>query len=736
MADPFVESLPAPGDNPWSLNPPIEEIRERASDVEDIINTGRLSTNSLNALVAQSSNKRIDVPVSGIQPASTGAVFSSQMSLRNTRELEVWDMGHEWWAWPPPKRLDEKRMTYGMSGSSTGEQIAWDRHDRDGMTSVVIGDSGTGGPGGEVDDHDWGVRWTADDASFSAAFWTEHGDTDYFRVRVSLDGSARGFIANNIVDVVISAGAQISYTQVELHSTSGNNWTFWVLLRAGTGWMIKPITINVTTGAIDTSAAVYRLFTIGGLQPYVMLSRQGRVLRLAVYVNPAFDVHKIWLFKLNMDTLILTNPMDGSVSQSVVGSAYRDITNDVPLVAETANTGSSRRMYYPSPVADAVLYSQWTRGSEQNAEYREAKRENGSVTIRTLGPAAGPRNGYTANANYNPGAAYSRDGSLIVTLHNNLNDGGGQVYIHTSFSSKLIRNTSYRLSRPLFIDNNEVMWLGIDHYVDYFNLLTHTYSQVGFAAISQTVVEHPLKSSSGTIWLMDPTFVNGWGPVNEVPTSVPNLATGSTATAAPSSPAPALVERSTKGGMHVASSRAATSNQSFTLSDQNARDTMVAAISAGHRLFMAETYVVTRNPTSGYAPNSATYRHMGIISTASADLATIRTTSTQTVAAYPRTGVTQDQVGTTTTSTGVQTVMGVVTPASGTAGTSTSMWVQHNGGSGSPAESRVVYIQKVEDLTVSGRSEATVAAEYNAYVNDLFATGGRYANDSWTAPPA
>lgn len=733
MAEPWENDLPSIGEAPWNLNPAIEEIRDRTADVEDVINEGRLSQGSLDSLIARNSNKRIDLAVAGTQPAPVGATFASTMGLDPSRHLKMWDAGHEWWAWPPPKRLEQKRMTYGLSGSSTGEQIAWDRHDRDGLTTVVIGDSGTGGPGGEVDDHDWGVRWTSDDASFSAAFWTEHGDTDYFSFRVSLDGTARGFMANDIVNVVIAPGSQISYTQVELHSVSGDNWTFWVLLRAGTGWAIKPVTINVKTGAYTISSALYRLVTIGGLQPYVMLSRQGRTLRLAVYVNPAFDTHKIWLFKLNMDTLTMTNPMDSGMSHSITGG-YRDITNDVPLVAETANTSSSRRMYYPSPIADAVLYSEWARSAPQNATYREAKLENGSVNIRTLGPAAGPRNGYTAEANYNPGAAYSADGSLIVTLHNNLSDGGGQVYIHTGFSSLLVRNTAYRLSRPLFIGNDEVMWLGVDHYVDYFNLLTHTFSQVGFAPISQTIVEHPLKSATGTIWLMDPTFVNGWG--SGVPSTVPNLATNTAATTGTSTPAPALVERSGKGGMHVASSRGASGNQSFTISDQNARDTMVAAIAAGHRIFMAETYRVTREPVSGYAPSSGTYRHMGIISTGSADLATIRTTMTSTVAAYPRAGVTQDQTGSVTVASGVQTVMGVVTPTAGTAGTSTSLWVQHNGGANSPAESRVHYIQKIEDLTVSGRSEATVVAEYNAYVADLFAPGGRYAGDTWTNPPA
>lgn len=39
MADPFYEPLPAPGQTPWSLNGPIQEIRERIGDVDDFISS-------------------------------------------------------------------------------------------------------------------------------------------------------------------------------------------------------------------------------------------------------------------------------------------------------------------------------------------------------------------------------------------------------------------------------------------------------------------------------------------------------------------------------------------------------------------------------------------------------------------------------------------------------------------------------------------------------------------------
>lgn len=43
MSDPFIEPLPAPGDAPWTLNGPIEEVRERILDLDDFVSSDGLA---------------------------------------------------------------------------------------------------------------------------------------------------------------------------------------------------------------------------------------------------------------------------------------------------------------------------------------------------------------------------------------------------------------------------------------------------------------------------------------------------------------------------------------------------------------------------------------------------------------------------------------------------------------------------------------------------------------------
>lgn len=57
MADPFDVPLPAIGAKPWTLNPAVEEVRDRIGSVDDIIETGRLSPDGLEAeLIAVASD--------------------------------------------------------------------------------------------------------------------------------------------------------------------------------------------------------------------------------------------------------------------------------------------------------------------------------------------------------------------------------------------------------------------------------------------------------------------------------------------------------------------------------------------------------------------------------------------------------------------------------------------------------------------------------------------------------
>jgi hypothetical protein len=689
-------------------------------------------TTQIEAEVAEAVSGLVPKPqvvVPGADRLAAGVATADRAHLPS-RELLVVDSVHEWWAHPVARRVG--RTTYGCGYGSNGEILAWDRPDRGAIDVAVIGDAGISGPGGDIDDHDAPVRWTADDGKFSVMFWTNHGDTDAIHARPSLDGTAQGFLNSPQTDVQIATGATISYTQAFLHSVVGDTYTFWVLTRSGPAWPIKVITVNRATGEI-AGGTLYRLVTISGDQPYVSAVQQGRKLRIAVYVNPAYDVHAIWLFHLDMDTLMLTSPMDPALSKVITAGGYLEVTTSVPLVAETPTTATSRRLFYAHPTEDRVLYMEWARGNEDTAVYTEAILTGGTVLNRPLG-IAGPRNGYTAAANYGPGACYSPDGSKIITLHNT--PEGGEVHAHTSTESWVTRKTDYKLSRPIFATNDEVMWLAVDHYTDYFDFLMHQVSQVGFPVVEMlpapVAPKHPLVAPTGSLWVVDPGWKSwaqpGWAA--GVPAAVPNLADNSTITVAQSSVVGGVVERTAKGGLHVSSPKSATGNMSVSLSQQVARDAVVAALTAGHEVFMAEVYRITRDPDAAFAPTTATARFMGIINTGSGDIGNIRIGSDKVVRAYPTAGVLHEQTGTTLAATGLQVVAASMNPNSGlTPGTSTAMLVHHNAGAGSPMPSRITYMSVYEDLTVSGRTYAQVKALLDAEI-----ATGRFGNDTWTAP--
>jgi hypothetical protein len=221
-----------------------------------------------------------------------------------------------------------------------------------------------------------------------------------------------------------------------------------------------------------------------------------------------------------------------------------------------------------------------------------------------------------------------------------------------------------------------------------------------------------------------------------IPATVPNLVDGSLATVS-NAVTGGIVERTSKGGLHVAPPKSASGNLSLTVAHPDVRNALLAAFEAGHQVFMGEVYRITRNASAGFAPTSATARFMGLVTPSSADWGSLRVNSVLAVRGYPTADVVGEQAGTTLVTTGQQAALTTMvhTPALAP-GTSNSMLVHHNGGAASPMPNRITYLSIIEDLTVSGRTHAEVAALVNAWVATEFGTGGRYAGDTWTTPVA
>lgn len=386
--------------------------------------------------------------------------------------IEVFDSTHEWWT---NHVVDRVKVASGPEDrgcgvSSTGEIVVWDSAKRGARKSRVVGDAGLTGPGAEIDDHDAPSRWTAPDGSWGFVVWNNHGDTDYHSFRITTDGTVDGFNGPQI-DRVVSAGAQVSYQQLFLHSRNGNDWRFWNLTRTGPGWLITDLTINPVAGTITQSSTLRRIAIIGNEQSYLQGVQVGRTIRMGAYVNPKEDQHALWLLSLNMDTGVLTSPVDPTLSRDVAATGYTDLVNVGPLLVNTP-TSKSRRMLEVSPTQDAIVFAEWDRATPDAGFYWVARTVNGSVTLTKIpGGPTGPRIGYTADSNYVGGASFSPSGRVATVHHDAL--GGSTLRVFDGTESRIIAYSRRRMARPVWIDESEILVGDIERYTDYFDYRIH-----------------------------------------------------------------------------------------------------------------------------------------------------------------------------------------------------------------------------------------------------------------------
>lgn len=85
MADPFIEPLPLIGDKPWTLNPAMQEVRNRISDVDDFISSEGIQTAIVDAAAELNPTALSDSFIGGRVSTSGTASYNSV----TTRSREV-----------------------------------------------------------------------------------------------------------------------------------------------------------------------------------------------------------------------------------------------------------------------------------------------------------------------------------------------------------------------------------------------------------------------------------------------------------------------------------------------------------------------------------------------------------------------------------------------------------------------------------------------------------------------
>lgn len=696
--------------------------------VSETINNGRLSDETLREEFVTRDRGDAVVNDPHKNPTKTASTGTAKVQIP-TLDFTVFDSGHEWWCEPVVNA--GQLNTYGAGYASNGEVLAWDRNYREGLTSVVVADGGVNGPAGAIDDHNAPARWVSADEKFSVLIWNTHSASNSLYLHVSLDGSARGFNDHDVQPITYTV--PVAYNQMYLQGISGDDYRFLILCRAGAKWLARYITVNRVTGVLTQSEPVRDFISINGQQAYVMGVLDGRLIRFSAYVNPSFDTHAIWLMTLHIDSGAMTNYMDSGFTHNL-SDGLLELSTLPPLLPEISSS-NSRRMYYPHPKLPRVLYSEWARGSEANATYKEAILSGGIVYTRSFG-VAGPRNGYTSLSNYNPGMCYDKTGDYVISAHN-LTDGTGEIHIHATNKSWITRKTNYPVSRPISVRPNEFTYLAVDNYVDYFTFLVHQVDQVGFPNVGDLPYDpssnHPLVVP-GSLYLVDSSFKSWRFPGWEagIPTTVPNLVDGSIVTIQ-NNVVGGVVERTSKGALHVAPPRNANQTMFLAMQSQAVYDYVVA--NKGHAFYMASSARVTRNATI-VNPAGATGRWLGWIGTSGTERGSIHAANSDmtVMSPYQEAGTpTNRQAGTNLVTTGVQLIDGEVTWTSDI-GTSLAVSMFHGLNAAGAGSSHIQYFDYVEDLTVSGRTYAQAHAAVQAYHTAIHGVGGAFNGDTWTTP--
>jgi hypothetical protein len=264
-------------------------------------------------------------------------------------------------------------------------------------------------------------------------------------------------------------------------------------------------------------------------------------------------------------------------------------------------------------------------------------------------------------------------------------------------------------------------------------------------------------TGSGVLGLLEPGHPRN--PVVGVPANgatMPDLAaewTGRTLGVAPggfavgntipaSGSTKAFAERTAKGGLHVASAQSGATSPYENISigmGTPRKNYLDAAVAAGHAIFLSIWGRKTRDAAAGYtsAVQFAGVRRGGNLSDIYAAVGLASN------AAWTSPSTTSGQsrlVGATAENQGAGNFFAAVTAQGALTGafsTSNNMMVlgASNVATLNVLPGQAFYRVYFEDLTLSGRSHASVAAaERQEYVDQVLSSTGRYFGDTWTNP--
>ena len=373
--------------------------------------------------------------------------------------LVIGDAIHEWWCKPMHIWDGHRLLASGITsnrGDGRSDIIVseWIPGEDDWRT-VILGDT-------FADDHNTPTIILT--GSRLLAMWTEHNVDNVIKIAVSDPGGSLESLVRKPV-ISINIGGASSYTQpiVIDHLRTETTETVWIFTRRGTtAWGWVPVTVDLNAIDDPLSAGSYRsLVTAPGRQCYISVSEahdpNEQVLRVAWGYNPAQPVHAIRAIEIRPKSGVISSPFDSNLKATTTGTGLPIVDNTVSALIAESESGFSRRLYYtrPGPMPWAVSYSDWPV-SNPDAAMQKVISWNGTSWVTNELVIAGPRVGYTAEANYTGTVAFP-DPCYDDTVAVCYRDSSGTDHIEIRRTVKgvakvytLATSKTHRLVRPFF----------------------------------------------------------------------------------------------------------------------------------------------------------------------------------------------------------------------------------------------------------------------------------------------
>ncbi|WP_157139161.1 hypothetical protein [Gordonia alkanivorans] len=411
----------------------------------------------------------------GTPPQRTADAIKARMDLS---QMQARNLIHEWWIKDAYTWVGG-RLVWTLYGSTDGTIHAGEWRPGMGVTAdVIVGDT----VAFAIDDHCAPGHWMADDTRCGVMVWQHHAGDNLLRVAVAAPGDVASFQDSPVT--TIDVGDTVSYGS-PIPITSGSTDTdmlFWVPVRSpGSNWRFARFSVNQATRAVTPLSTLFFAKSSGG-QFYgsfadARVASGNQKIRAAMYHNPAQPDNHVWYLEIDVVTGAVTNPF-GTITLNVL-TATEDLelngnqTSPAVTPALAHDSAVDRRLFYVSdgPYKPRIAYAEWPTGQPDNATYRVFDVQAGTSTAVV---AAGPRFGYTAEANYLCGMAFDSPATDdTVYVARNLNPGGRLERYWTGRSgttrSKVLATSKYPIIRPLTARGRGplVMWFDLESY-DYF----------------------------------------------------------------------------------------------------------------------------------------------------------------------------------------------------------------------------------------------------------------------------